>query len=62
MIRFIESKETTDLGADNLETLYNLRHIAIHGALDFLQEQDNGVARAGYDLLDSLIRNVRDRW
>ena len=30
--------------------------------LDFLKEEDNAVARAGLDLLDLLIRNVRDCW
>ena len=62
MVSLIDSNTPTDLGADILETLYNLRNIAIHGALDFLQERENAAARAGYDLLDSLIRNVRDRW
>ncbi len=62
LVNLIDSNTPTDLGADILETLYNLRNIAIHGVLDFLQERDNAAARAGYDLLDSLIRNVRDHW
>jgi hypothetical protein len=62
LVGLIDSSTPTDLGADILETLYNLRNIAVHGALDFLQERDNAVARAGCDLLDSLIRNVRDCW
>jgi hypothetical protein len=62
LVYLIDSSTPTYLGADVIETLYNLRNIAVHGALDFLQERDNAVARAGYDLLDSLIHNVRDRW
>ncbi len=62
LVSLIDSSAPTDLGADVIETLYNLRNIAVHGALDFLQERDNAVARAGYDLLDSLIHYVRDRW
>jgi hypothetical protein len=62
MVSLIDSNTPTDIGTDILETLYNLRNIAVHGTLDFLQERDNAAARAGYDLLDSLIRNVRDRW
>lgn len=62
LVSLIDSNTPTDLGADILETLYNLRNIAVHGQLDFLQERENAAARAGYDLLDSLIRNVRDRW
>jgi len=62
LVSLIESNTQTEFGADILEMLYNLRNIAIHGALDFLQERDNAAARAGYDLLDSLIRNVRERW
>lgn len=34
----------------------------MHGSLDFLNEQDNAAARAAYDLFDSLIRDIRDRW
>jgi hypothetical protein len=62
LVYLIDSSTPTYLGADVIETLYNLRNIAVHGALDFLQERDNAVARAGYDLLDSLIHNVRARW
>jgi hypothetical protein len=62
MVSLTDSNTPTDIGTDILETLYNLRNIAVHGTLDFLQERDNAAARAGYDLLDSLIRNVRDRW
>jgi hypothetical protein len=62
LVGLIDCSTPTELGADILETLYNLRNIAVHGELDFLQERDNAVARASYDLLDSLIRNVRDRW
>jgi hypothetical protein len=62
LVSLIDSSSPTVLGADVIETLYNLRNLAVHGPLDFLQAQDNAVARAGYDLLDSLIINVRDGW
>lgn len=62
LLNMIDSAKPTELTADVLETLYNLRNVAMHGALDFLHERDNAAARAGYDLLDSLLRNIRDRW
>lgn len=60
LVGMIDSPTPTTLEGDVLETLYNLRNVAMHGALDFLMEQDNAAARAGYDLLDSLIRHIRD--
>lgn len=62
LVLMIDSTKPTDLGSDIIETLYNLRNAAVHGDLDFLKEEDNAVARAGLDLLDLLIRNVRDCW
>ena len=56
------SPELTPFAHDIVETLYNLRNVAVHGSLDFLDERDNVAARAGCDLLDSLIRNIRDHW
>jgi len=58
----IESADPTNLASDVVETLYNVRNVAMHGSLDFLNEQDNAAARTAYDLLDSLIRDIRDRW
>jgi hypothetical protein len=62
LVNMIDSATPTTLSEDVVETLYNLRNVAMHGALDFLIAQDNAAARAGYDVLDSLIRDVRDRW
>lgn len=62
LVSMIDSAASTTLDEDVVETLYNLRNVAMHGALDFLREEDNAAARAGYDLLDSLIRDIRDRW
>ena len=52
----------TTLTNDVVESLYNLRNVAVHGSLDFLVASDNAAARAGFDLLDSLLRDVRDHW
>jgi hypothetical protein len=62
LVSLADSTNPTPLAADVVETLYNLRNVAMHGSLDFLIENDNAAARAGYDLLDSLIRNIRNRW
>lgn len=62
LVSLADSKTPTPLAADIVETLYNLRNVAMHGSLDFLRENDNAAARAGYDLLDSLIRDIRNRW
>lgn len=62
LVNLINSSSSTDLASDVIETLYNVRNTAMHGSLDFLNEQDNAAARAGYDALDSLIRDIRDRW
>ena len=62
LVHMIESPDPTDLASDVVETLYNVRNAAMHGSLDFLNEQDNATARAAYDLLDSLVRDIRDRW
>jgi hypothetical protein len=50
------------LGEDLVESLYNLRNVAVHGSLDFLDPFDNAAARAGYDVLDLLVQDIRDRW
>lgn len=52
----------TTLPQDVVETLYNVRNCAIHGHLDFLNGADNRAARAGCDLLDCLLRDIRDHW
>lgn len=57
-----DSTSPTTFSEDIVETLYNMRNAAMHGSLDFLKEEDNAAARAGYDLLDSLIRDIRDHW
>ena len=62
LVHMIESADPTNLASDVVETLYNVRNVAMHGSLDFLNEQDNAAARTAYDLLDSLIRDIRDRW
>ena len=62
LVQLIESANPTDLGSDVVETIYNVRNVAMHGSLDFLNEWDNAAARAAYDVLDSLIRDIRDRW
>lgn len=58
----ISVQAPTLFSSDVIETLYNLRNVAVHGELDFLNASDNAVARAGYDLLESLIRDIRSRW
>jgi hypothetical protein len=62
LVHMIESTEPTDLASDVVETLYNVRNVAMHASLDFLNEQDNAAARAAHDLLDSFIRDIRGRW
>lgn len=62
LVSLADSTNPTPLAADIVETLYNLRNVAMHGSLDFLNENDNAAARAGYDLLDALIRDIRDGW
>lgn len=62
LTKLADSTELTPFAHDIVETLYNLRNVAVHGSLDFLDERDNAAARAGCDLLDSLIRNIRDHW
>lgn len=62
LVSLADSTTPTVLAADIVETLYNLRNIAMHGSLDFLIEKDNAAARAGYDVLDSLLRDIRDTW
>lgn len=62
LVNLIDSDDPTDLASDVIETLYNVRNVAVHGNLDFLNEKDNAAARAAYDALDSLIRDIRDRW
>lgn len=62
LIHLTDSQSPTELSSDVVETLYNLRNVAIHGSLDFLLDTENAAARAGYDLLDSLIRDIRDHW
>jgi hypothetical protein len=62
LVHMIESPHPTDLESDVVETLYNVRNVAMHGSLDFLNRRDNAAARTAYDLLDSLIRDIRDRW
>lgn len=62
LVRMIDAGTPTAPEADAMETLYNLRNVAMHGSLDFLREEDNAAARAGYDLLDSLIRDIRAHW
>lgn len=58
----LDSQVPTELAPDVVETLYNLRNVAMHGSLDFLVPADNAVARAGCDLLDALIKDIADRW
>ena len=58
----IQSSQTTPLSSDVIETLYNVRNTAMHGSLDFLNKNDNAAARASYDVLDSLIQDIRDSW
>lgn len=62
LVSLADAINPTPLAADIIENLYNLRNVAMHGSLDFLIENDNAAARAGYDLLDSLIRDIRNRW
>jgi hypothetical protein len=62
LVSMIDSDTPTAIEEDIVETLYNLRNVAMHGSLDFLREEDNAAARAGYDLLDSLIRDIRANW
>lgn len=62
LVQMIDSASPTDLKSDILETLYNVRNCAMHGSLDFLNIQDNMAARSGFDLLDSLVRDIRDNW
>lgn len=62
LVHLAEAMFPTSLQADLLETLYNVRNVAMHGSLDFLDINDNDAARAGFDALDSLIRDIRDTW
>jgi hypothetical protein len=62
LVNLAESAKPTSLAEDIVETLYNLRNVAIHGDLDFLNENNNAAARAGCDLLDALLRDIRDHW
>lgn len=58
----VQSSQPTPLSSDVIETLYNVRNTAMHGSLDFLIKEDNAAARASYDVLDSLIQDIRDSW
>ena len=62
LVSLIEASERTSLAADVVETLYSVRNLAMHGTLDFLVVEDNATARAAFDALESLIRDIRDRW
>ena len=62
LVNLVRSENKTTLENDVMETLYNVRNVAMHGSLDFLNEKDNAIARAAFDLLDSLIRDVREHW
>lgn len=61
-VHLVDANSPTAFYADVLETLYNVRNLAVHGSLDFLDANDNAAARAGFDTLDSLIRDIRDTW
>lgn len=62
LVNLAKSTNPTALSSDVMETLYNVRNVAVHGSLDFLNEHDNAAARAAYDALDSLVRHIRDNW
>ena len=62
LAHLIDTQAPTTLVHDVVESLYNLRNVAVHGSLDFLVESDNAAARAGFDALDSLLRDIRDYW
>jgi hypothetical protein len=61
-VSMIDSVETSSIVNDTIETLYNVRNTAMHGSLDFLDQQDNQAAHSACDVLNSLIQDIRDNW
>ena len=62
LVSLAEVTAPSKVSEDLMESLYNLRNVAMHGSLDFLVASDNAAARAGYDVLDLIIQDIRDSW
>ena len=62
LVELIDSSTITSITNDTIELMYNVRNTAVHGTLDYLDNNDNSAARAASDCLSSLLKDIIQNW